>query len=422
MPRLVVIGVIWLGCSIGWWILGSSLALRSDQSIDARGAEVFDLWGGPLHVEPARASYQVASTRSETKTVQENGKKAVTTTVTHPVVDVRPIPLESSRVEADFELEPRKRGLLWFSTYAVDFSAVYAFRNPSDRVEKIRLALSLDPTMRTYDGLVIQDGDGTPIAFEIADGTVRWSQLAEPNSEIRALVSYRTRGTDSWTYAATADGDETRNFALLATTDFPNVDFPSHSVSPTTHDASGDAWSGEWVFDSLITNSPMGIRMPQRLNPGPLASRITLFAPVSLLFFFFVISMMSLTSRRELHPMHYFLLGCGFFAFHLLFAYSVDHVSLIGSFLISALVSMFLVVTYVRLFVGWRFALRRIAPIQLVYLVLFSASFFWDGYTGLAITIGAILTLFAVMQRTGRVDWNELFARRKALGPSAKPT
>jgi hypothetical protein len=33
------------------------------------------------------------------------------------------------------------------------------------------------------------------------------------------------------------------------------------------------------------------------------------------------------------------------------------------------------------------------------------------GFTGLAITIGSILTLFAAMQLTGRIRWSEVFAR-----------
>lgn len=86
----------------------------------------------------------------------------------------------------------------------------------------------------------------------------------------------------------------------------------------------------------------------------------------------------------------------------------------------SAVVSMALVLSYVRLFVGWRFALERVAPVQLIYLVLFSATFFWKGFTGLSITVGAILTLFAVMQFTGRLDWTETFAKRTARrGPVA---
>jgi hypothetical protein len=46
---------------------------------------------------------------------------------------------------------------------------------------------------------------------------------------------------------------------------------------------------------------------------------------------------------------------------------------------------------------------------QFVFLVLFSYAFFFKGFTGLAITIGAIVTLFIVMQITAKVDWAEKF-------------
>jgi len=67
-----------------------------------------------------------------------------------------------------------------------------------------------------------------------------------------------------------------------------------------------------------------------------------------------------------------------------------------------------LVVSYARLFLGWRFAVRVMGLAQIAYLVLFSLSFFWRGFTGLAVTVGAVLTLFLVMQMTGRVDWGRL--------------
>jgi hypothetical protein len=72
------------------------------------------------------------------------------------------------------------------------------------------------------------------------------------------------------------------------------------------------------------------------------------------------------------------------------------------------------VVSYLRLVVGMRFALVEAGVMQLVYLVAFSYAFFLEGMTGLAITIGAILTLFLVMQWTGRVKWSEVFAAKAA--------
>ena len=103
-------------------------------------------------------------------------------------------------------------------------------------------------------------------------------------------------------------------------------------------------------------------------------------------------------------------LAAAFFAFHLLMAYLVDHLDIHVSFLISAAVSLFLVVSYLRLVTGMRFALVEAGTAQLIYLVLFSYSFFFKGYTGLIVTIASILTLFVVMQMTGRIDWGAKFS------------
>ena len=76
----------------------------------------------------------------------------------------------------------------------------------------------------------------------------------------------------------------------------------------------------------------VAVTLPQRLNPGPLAARLTLFAPVGLLFFFFVVAVLLAARQRSIHPMNYLLLGCAFFAFHLLFAYLIDHVEIAPAF------------------------------------------------------------------------------------------
>ena len=52
---------------------------------------------------------------------------------------------------------------------------------------------------------------------------------------------------------------------------------------------------------------------------------------------------------------------------------------------------------------------------QLTYLVLFSYAFFFKGFSGLAVTIGSIITLFIVMQLTARIRWSETFAKKSAV-------
>jgi inner membrane protein involved in colicin E2 resistance len=108
--------------------------------------------------------------------------------------------------------------------------------------------------------------------------------------------------------------------------------------------------------------------------------------------------------------MNYFFLSAAFFAFHLLLAYLVDHLDVHAAFLTAAATSVFLVLSYLRLVMGTRAALAEAGLAQTVFLVLFSYAFFFEGVTGLTVTLGAVVTLFVLMQVTGRVDWGQVFA------------
>jgi inner membrane protein involved in colicin E2 resistance len=245
-------------------------------------------------------------------------------------------------------------------------------------------------------------------------------------------AAYRSNGLDSWRYSLAAthgqppasrenadqgskEVSQARDFHLLVKTDFSGFDFPDNTLSPTEKRQTANGWELEWNYENLVSGFDIALKMPQKLQPGPLAGRISCFAPVSLFFFFFLVFILSTLRGIDLHPMNYFFLACAFFAFHLLLAYLADHLSIHAAFLISSLVSILLVISYLRLVINLRFAVLDGGLTQLVYLVLFSYAFFFEGFTGLAVTIGAILTLFVVMQMTGRIRWQEKF------GPSFLP-
>jgi hypothetical protein len=232
---------------------------------------------------------------------------------------------------------------------------------------------------------------------------------------------YRSQGLNHWSYKFSDDNQvgRAKDFHLLAATDFSGFDFPENSLSPTSKSSHGAGWDLEWDYQNLVSGFNIAFDMPQKLQPGPLVGRISYFAPVSLFFFFFLVFILSTLRGIDLHPMNYFFLACAFFAFHLLMAYLCDHISIHAAFLISSAVSIVLVVSYLRLVVDTRFAVLDAGLSQLIYLVLFSYAFFFRGFTGLAITIGAVLTLFVVMQMTGRIHWDERFSKR--LAGAAEP-
>jgi inner membrane protein involved in colicin E2 resistance len=148
--------------------------------------------------------------------------------------------------------------------------------------------------------------------------------------------------------------------------------------------------------------------MPKLLNAGPVALRIVQFAPVSLLFFTAVVLLVAVLKRIPLHPMHVFFVSAGFFAFHLLFAYLVDLLDPYASFGVAAAVSLLLVAGYLRA-VGGKLLFRVAVPAQLIYLMLFSLSFFFDGLTGITLAVVSVLTLALLMILTAKVDWRQVF-------------
>jgi inner membrane protein involved in colicin E2 resistance len=92
----------------------------------------------------------------------------------------------------------------------------------------------------------------------------------------------------------------------------------------------------------------------------------------------------------------------------------VDHLDVHVSLGLASLVSVALVASYLRRVTGARATLGEAALAQVVFLVFFSYAFFFEGYTGLTVTIGAIVTLSVLMQITARVDWAETFSGERA--------
>ena len=261
-----------------------------------------------------------------------------------------------------------------------------------------------------YDGLVMEvNGRALPITSNKQGATV--STQVSPQEATTVRIAYRSHGLESWRYRLGDEVSLARDFALVVKTNFRQVDFPLNALSPTEKREIPGGWELTWRYSNLISGFQIGVTMPEKLQPGPLAGEISYFAPVSLLLFFFLIFTITTLRSIDLHPMNYFFLAAAFFAFHLLLAYLVDHIAIHLAFLICSVVSTFLVVSYLRLVVGPRFALIEAGGAQFIYLVLFSYAFFLQGFTGLAVTIGCIVTLFVVMRMTASIRWTEKFAR-----------
>ncbi|HZV80516.1 MAG TPA: inner membrane CreD family protein, partial [Candidatus Binatus sp.] len=309
----------------------------------------------------------------------------------------------------------RRKGLLWYNTYAVAFAGTYRTLNPSDAAV-LTLHFPLPGDGAIYDDVRVLV-DRHPVVTTVTDGQVTAELPVGPHHSTELGVSYRSRGVGTWSYSFGAGVNGVHDFALTMTTDFNAIDFPGGTLAPTTESKTPSGWRLGWDYRDLVAGRGIGMVLPQRLQPGPLAQRITFWAPLSLLFYFFVMFIIVTIRRVDLHPMNFFFLAAAFFSFHLLFAYTVDRLPIGTAFALCSIVSMFLTVTYLRVVVGWRFASVEAGLAQVFYLILFSLALFNEGSSGLAITVGAILTLFVTMQLTARIDW----AKRSSSGQAPTP-
>ncbi|MDO9556381.1 MAG: inner membrane CreD family protein [Coriobacteriia bacterium] len=389
VPRLVAIALIFVLAAGAWVVLAASVDFRTQDTNAALYDRVGGLWG-----------------ESQTQLVP------VFTAASGAEGASRSLSLDATTIDTVFDLDQRRKGLLWYATYTVDFAAEYRVSNPATTTVDARMEFPFPTPDGIYDGFTVRVDDAElPVTY--AEGNAVATFQLPPGSTAVVQAGYSTNGLDEWRYLPTRDGvGVIKDFTLTMRTDFTDVDFPDDAVSPTSIDDAEDGKTLTWRYDSLVSGRAIALTMPRPMNPGPLASRISLFAPVSLLFYFAALVLLTATQHIRVHPVNYAFLAAGFFAFHLLFAYLVDRVDINVAFAIASIASVGLCVGYLRLVLGRGPALREIALSQFVFLVLFSYSFFFEGLTGLAVTIGSVLTLGYFMAKTGRVDWETVFARR----------
>jgi len=394
--RLFAIIVIFVLAAGAWLVLAGSVEIRSTSSDERLGDAVGGLWGSEQRQSAPTFTYGLGGTASR-------------------------IDVAASDITAGFKLNQRRKGLVWYATYVVDFKAAYKVKNPATQTVDATMAFEFPDGAGTYDGFAVKV-DGTEVPVVYREGKAYATFKMSGGATASVATGYRTNGMDRWVYVPSPGGaGVVRDFNLAMATDFATIDYPSDGVSPTSSSKSGDGWNLAWKYSSVVSGRPIGIVMPVPPNPGPLVARITAFAPVSLLFFFAALILLTATSGVSLHPVHYGFLAAAFFAFDLLLAYLADQVDINVAFAIAAVTSVALVVGYLMVVVGKNRALVEIALSQFVFLVLFSYSFFFSGITGLAVTIGAVLTLAFFMAKTAKVDWETVFPKKPPRQPQPGP-
>lgn len=384
--RILAVGLVFMGACVGWYILGTATSVRSHDTQNRLGENVSQMWGAPLTQMAPRFTVQTPGTNQH-----------------------RPVVPAKNDITVDLQLAHRKKGLNWYPTYTCDFDGRYTIANSDEVTQKVRLQFTFPARDGTYDAFAVMvDEAPLEIPIDTQSGVAEILELS-PGESRAFRVTYRTRGMAAWRYEPAPEVGRVRDFNLRVATNFSKVDYPDDGLSPMTVEESDEGMVLAWSAQDLITREGVGVLMPERLNPGPLTSRITFFAPVCLLFFFVLVGTINIVYGVNIHPMHYLFVAAGFFAFHLLLSYMAGIVDVHLAFVISAVVSVGLVTGYLSGALRGQFPWKVAAAGQFFFLVLFSYSFFFKGITGITVAIGSVVTLAVLMKVTAHVDWEKVF-------------
>ncbi|MBW2258574.1 MAG: inner membrane CreD family protein [Deltaproteobacteria bacterium] len=428
--RLFALVAILAGATVAWVALGGFTSARTSSQQGALYGAVADLWGQPQEqVAPGvQFAWQVPIEHDEWQVpiehdevvkefgkvvYDEDGQPLVRRKTTYETRQTD-VDLASSDIAVDLHLDQRRKGLMWFPLYDVNFAGTWSYLHDDPHPGTLRIRFEFPVANGLYDDFRFSvDGREQADVFKPSGGAVEVPVEVTPGQLV---------GMTQWTYRPNRDHGvgQLEQFKLVMTTDFADIDYPSFTMSPSTRERVGGGWELAWTFRRLVAGHGMGMVMPERVQPGPLASSLSFSAPISLGLFMLWIYVFGLLRRIEVHPVNHLFLAAAFFSFHLLFAYSADHLPVEAAFALSSVVSVALVVTYLRLVVGPRFAFVEAGLAQLLYLVGFSLAHFWEGYTGLTLTVLGIVTLFALMQLTGRMRWSEVFSEHFSAEVPAK--
>ncbi|MCP4050829.1 MAG: hypothetical protein GY730_09010 [bacterium] len=118
IKKLIAISLIFFGCFIAWMLLGGINLHRTSDNTRVLKSYVQNMYGSNLNISSPGIYFEVKKIKQE----KINGQEVV-----KEYIDKEWINPSKSDVIVNVNLDPRKKGNLWFPTFKADFSGQYEF-------------------------------------------------------------------------------------------------------------------------------------------------------------------------------------------------------------------------------------------------------------------------------------------------------
>src|SRR5215831_298265 len=127
LARMAAIVFIFLCITAAWTYLGATVMTRTTAQDESLKTAVGQLWGTQQRQSAPQLFYQtIRQTQVEGAKADKSITETKNETISHPLL------LDGSDIKVDLKLDYRQKGLLWYSTYRVQFNGKYHVTNYTD--------------------------------------------------------------------------------------------------------------------------------------------------------------------------------------------------------------------------------------------------------------------------------------------------
>jgi hypothetical protein len=400
--RYVVILFFWAGFSVAAVSIGVWIDSKHKSSYERNLKSVNQIWGGSLVQEPPSLTYETLGER-EYEDKSTGAIKVQTTTIE------KSLGFESQILNIEIKKNIRKKGLLIFPGYNLDYSASYTFKNPTNKTSKIRFYMGLPSNSGNINNIsVLLDGKTFVSDGSFTEG-LRWTKNMEPNETHTFQIQYKAQGTKTFTYSLGSQPTQIKKLLISLTTDYDNFLIPDSSMVPSKEVLESGNNKLIWEIENLVSGQNISLDFILEGNYGEVASKFFLYSPLAL--FLFLISILLFTSAKEisLHPMNYLFILASFFVFYLLGSYLISYINIIYGILLSLFISSGIILYYIKLLNKGKLLINIVSISTLIFQWFFSIAFFFPEHTGLLITISSIIAFVILLKSTATTNWEDKF-------------
>jgi hypothetical protein len=371
---------IFIPLLLGWLLLAGRLEYRTNKAMYYQLDSVKQIWGGNLAQPMPSVRYKRFGSDVSSLSKGE---------------------IHSSDIAVTLKMDYRKKGLVYYTGYNAEFTGKYQINNPEN--ENIYLSFIFPYPTQQGEGLLqnvklLVNGKEDLEDTEYQPNLTLWTGVLGPAESLDITVQYDGRGLDQFEYGFES-AEQINNFQMqIDVQGAKELDYAESTMPPT--ESSQETESGKilsWKLDKALTQLNIGVILPDKLNVEKQLFIMMYRAPVFFLLFLASLVAIIRLSGEKVNFIPIVITSIAYFFFYPLFAYLVMYMGLILSLSISFAVIGLLILNYIRILYGIKIGLSVFIA-YIFYLGITSLAALLPEYTGLILTIEAVVLMGIIMQ------------------------